>query len=165
MSRPPRLALAEYLGLRQYFLTVCTHQRQRHFESPAVVNLVRLHFLHACRHFEFELSAYCFMPDHMHALVTANEESAELTRMMRLAKQRSAFYFKELTGRRLWQEGYFDRVLRGDVGMPNVISYVVGNPVRAGLVESPGDYPHWGAEGFTRDEVLEFVATFAPKWA
>jgi putative transposase len=44
----------------------------------------------------------------------------------------------------LWQQGYFERVLRNDEGTLTVIRYVFENPVRAGLVERYEDYPFLG---------------------
>ncbi|MQM35927.1 MAG: transposase, partial [Candidatus Accumulibacter phosphatis] len=48
-------------------------------------------------------------------------------------------------GRRIWQKGFHDRAVRRDEDLAAVARYVVHNPVRAGLVERLGDYPHWDA--------------------
>ncbi|HYN10753.1 MAG TPA: hypothetical protein VES67_25440 [Vicinamibacterales bacterium] len=39
------------------------------------------------------------------------------------------------------QDGYFERVLRHDEATPQVIAYILENPVRAGLVQDPAEYP------------------------
>jgi hypothetical protein len=36
-----------------------------------------------------------------------------------------------------------------------MIGYVIGNPVRAGLVRQPSEYPHSGSERYTMQEMLE----------
>ncbi len=41
----------------------------------------------------------------------------------------------------LWQGGYYERVLRKDEETQSVIDYILDNPVRAGLVKRPLDYP------------------------
>ena len=37
------------------------------------------------------------------------------------------------------------------------IGYVVSNPVRAGLVVSPSEYPYWGSDVYSRAEIVEFL--------
>lgn len=46
---------------------------------------------------------------------------------------------------RLWMPGYHDRALRGEEDALGVARYILWNPVRAGLVADPHDYPYWGA--------------------
>jgi hypothetical protein len=72
-------------------------------------------------------------------------------------KQRSAWRFARGGDGRLWQPGYYDRVLREEEATPAVVRYIVENPVRAGIVKSPGDYPHWGSDSFTRGQLLDFI--------
>jgi len=90
-------------------------------------------------------------------LVVAQSEAADLQRFVRLAKQRSGYLFSRATGRRLWQESYFDRTLRDGEGPAEVIKYMIENPVRAGIVESPAAYPYWGSQTYSRQDLLEFV--------
>jgi len=107
----------------------------------------------------FEVLAYCLMPDHVHAVVIAHAETSHLERFVRLAKQRSGFAFTRMTGRRLWQESYFDRTIRNVQELPSLVEYFIRNPVRAGLVEDPADYPYWGSQRYCREELLEFVTS------
>ena len=85
-----------------------------------------------CEMFGFAISAYCFMPDHLHLVLTAADECADFQRFMANWKQRSGCHFKKLTGERLWQESYFDHVLR-DEETWTAMKYVFENPVRRGL--------------------------------
>ena len=159
MNRPRRLDPVDYVGFRQYFLTICTHQRGRHFTDTATVAMVLAQFLRVAIDEQFEVLAYCFMPDHLHAVVTARSEAADFQRFVRLAKQRSGFLFAQTAGRRLWQESYFERAVRTDESLPALIEYMLGNPVRAGLVAAPAEHPHWGSHFYSREELLEFVGT------
>lgn len=97
------------------------------------------------------------MPDHVHAVVEGTEKRSDLQRFVRLAKQRSGYLFVRATGEPLWQTSYFDRALRRDEVLADVVRYVIGNPVRAGLVARPADYPHWDSGVWTRDQILDFV--------
>jgi len=40
----------------------------------------------------------------------------------------------------VWQEEFFDHVLRSNESLVDKVDYVCENPVRAGLVESEGEY-------------------------
>ncbi len=60
---------------------------------------------------------------------------------MRSVRKRTTICYEALTGTALWQDGYFERVLRRDEDTPSVIDYVLANPMRAGLVERAVDYP------------------------
>jgi len=81
-----------------------------------------------------------------------NAETSRLERFVRLGKQRSGFAFTRATGRRLWQESYFDRTVRDVQELPSVVEYMIRNPLRAGLVEDPNDYPYWGSQRYSREE-------------
>lgn len=90
--------------------------------------------------------AFVVMPDHLHWLFQLGETS--LSSVLRRLKSRSAIRINRLRGRpgaRVWQKGYYDHALRGDEPLRDVARYIVGNPLRAKLVEKLGDYPHWDA--------------------
>lgn len=48
-------------------------------------------------------------------------------------------------GMPLWQKGFHDHAVRKEEDLPALARYVVANPVRAGLVQRVGQYPHWDA--------------------
>lgn len=45
----------------------------------------------------------------------------------------------------VWQEAYHNHSVRGEEDLRALGRYVIGNPVRVGLVERVGDYPLWDA--------------------
>jgi putative transposase len=157
MARPHRLTSDAYHGGFRYFLTICTHRRRPHFRDAAVVELVRLEFLHTAAAHSFAIVLDCYMPDHIHVVVEGASNESDLRRFVKLAKQRSGFHFARVYDGPLWQESYFDRTLRRDESLSEVLRYVLLNPVRAGLVEDPRDYLHWGSGIWTRSELLDFV--------
>jgi len=87
--------------------------------------------------------AFVVMPDHVHWLLVLGD--APLEDVVRGFKGRSAWRLGRESGlpSPTWQRGYHDRALRADDDLRVVARYVVGNPVRAGLVSCIGDYPHW----------------------
>lgn len=99
------------------------------------------------------------MPDHMHMLVQAESVNSDFARFVRIAKQRTAFNFRRTRGSKLWNPSYWDRTLRGGNSTVSVVRYIVLNPVKAGLVSDPLEYPHWGSEIYTRGELLQLIST------
>jgi putative transposase len=157
MSRPNRLDVNSYRGFRPFFLTIGTRGRARHFTDPAVVALVLSQFLQAAASEGFAVIAYCFMPDHVHLVVIGRSATSELPRFVKSAKQRSGFFFKRAFGRQLWQDSFYDHVIRRTDDIAEVMAYVIMNPVREGLVSDLADYPYWGSGDYSRHELLRFV--------
>ena len=84
-----------------------------------------------------------FMPDHVHLLCEGVSRSADLKSTMKTARMRSTVAVRPLVAMpSLWQDGDWDRVLRSDEDVVAVAGYIVQNPVRAGLVQRPEDYPY-----------------------
>ena len=152
--RPGRHPAFPYIGIHRYFLTFCTHSRRRVFEDPDAVHLVRAHFVQAAAREQFGILAYCFMPDHVHLLAEGLHDASDLRRYARDAKQRSGFEHSRLSGHRLWQDGYYDHVLRDDESSLAVARYILENPIRAGLVDRIDEYPHSGSEVYSMKELL-----------
>ena len=140
-------------------MTICTHRRSKAFTDLPIVHLVLLQFLRTAIDERCEILAYCFMPDHVHLIVIVHAADTDLRRFVRLAKQRAGFAFTRATGRQLWQESYFDRTVRNVEELPALVEYMIRNPVRADMTASPVDYPYWGSERYSREELMEFIAS------
>jgi len=142
----PRIRGFGYVGLYRYSLTICVHARRAVFASREAVTPVLSEIEHVAGAAGFQILAYCFMPDHVHLLVESESETADLRRFMNVWKQRTAFNYARRGGGRLWQVGYFDHVLRSDEDLGRHILYILGNPVRAGLTQTIGEYPFAGCD-------------------
>ena len=140
-----RLERDLYRGPGAFTVTVNTWRRQQVFVDATEVHRYREMLEDAARKSGFRLLAYCFMPDHLHLLVEGSEGS-DLAQLMKAFKQTSSFDYKQRVGHLLWQRSYYDHILRGPDELQPAIEYILGNPVRAGLVENPGAYPFWGGE-------------------
>jgi putative transposase len=140
-----RLERDLYRGPGAFTVTVSTWRRQQVFVNATEVHRYREMLEDAARKSGFRLLAYCFMPDHLHLLVEGSEGS-DLAQLMKAFKQTSSFDYKQRVGRLLWQRSYYDHILRGPDELRPAIEYILGNPVRAGLVENPRAYPFWGGE-------------------
>jgi REP element-mobilizing transposase RayT len=88
--------------------------------------------------------AFVVMPDHFHWLF---QQSGD--RPMSVAVNNVKSYSAKTVNRYLqrtgavWQRGFYDRAIRREDDLVAVARYIVANPLRAGIVSSLGDYPHW----------------------
>jgi len=102
---------------------------------------------------QFHVFIYCFMPDHVH-FVVEGEESSDLVRFISDFKRLTAFHFKERNNERLWQESFYDRLLRAEESLIDAARYVLNNPVRKGLAKSVLDYPFSGSFCFPLSAII-----------
>ncbi len=156
-GRPQRLTGFDYRGLHRYFLTFCTYRRHRAFVSADPVDVVWRQILRAASAQRFVVPAYCFMPDHLHLLIEGRTDNSDCRRFIAQAKQLSGFHYGWSGGQPLWQPYGFERTLRSGEDTCSVARYIIENPVRAGLVNAPSDYPFLGSDWYTLGEILEAV--------
>jgi REP element-mobilizing transposase RayT len=126
-----------------FFFTFCTHKRWRMPERARQI------VLDACLRGNgvlFDLLAVVVMPNHVHlALVpkALTDGTVFVSKILQTIKGASAHRINRELGPHgsVCQQESFDRALRreGDVGQK--IDYMLENPLRAGLVRNPLDYP------------------------
>jgi len=147
-----RLPLDNYQGAKAYSVTITTYRRTPWFRDVAVAEYCVSALKEAAGQEFFRVYAYCFMTDHLHLLVGADAD-VNLIGFVKNFKQTTGWWFRNryLVGSlkasptSLWQKSYHDHVVRSDEGLLQMAKYMVGNPVRAGLVESCEDYPFSGS--------------------
>jgi putative transposase len=154
---PEHLKAFDYVGPYAYFLTFCTNHRHLAFVQRDRVDLVKSHILRAAADERFAITAYCYMPDHVHLLVEGTAEDSDLRRFIKLAKQLSGFHYQQAFGRKLWQRYGFEHVLRGSESSLSVARYIIENPLRAGLARSVYEYPFVGSETYNLKAIAEAV--------
>ena len=121
-----------------YLVTAVTMGRQSRF-------IEFRHAAHACCSFYSEsvrrhadTLAFVVMPDHIHWLLQVEGSLSEAVRI-----------YKALVscrvGSRVWQDGFHDHGIRHEEDLRKIARYIVGNPLRAGLVDNILNYPYWDA--------------------
>ena len=156
-ARPEHLKTFDYLGLHQYFLTFCTHRRERLFITADAVNTVRTQIERASGEETVAVLAYCYMPDHLHLLAEGRADDSDCLRFIRRAKQFSGFHYKANFNRPLWQRYNYEHTLRAEEAALSVARYIVENPLRARLVDRIEAYPFVGSSVYTLEQILEAV--------
>ncbi len=91
---------------------------------------------------DIDVICYCIMPNHVHLAFELLTKIKLVGDIMASIKRYSAKSANEIlnTKGKFWQEESFDRLVRDEKELYNIIKYVLLNPVNAGLVE---DYKDW----------------------
>ena len=124
-----------------YMLTVCCTPRHRNqlCRPDVFPDLRRCLRLHDDRG-EWEFVAAVAMPDHLHVLARV-PPGTPLGRMVTAWKR-----FTARCHGVTWQRDFFERRLRSTDHVDAKREYLRQNPVRAGLVDHPEDWPYfWSA--------------------
>ena len=85
------------------------------------------------------------MPDHVHLIcmpLIDDNGSISIPEITRTIKSESAHRINKALGRigRVWQDESFDHILRGEESLTKKMTYILENPIRAGLVTRSQDY-------------------------
>ena len=148
IRRPRRLADFNYRGEYVYFVTICTNWKQIIFTNLDIYNSNLAILRDVAANQKMLLHAWCFMPDHLHLLNQGSYDSTSLIPFIKLFKQKSGYYYKKTNNNRLWQEGYYEYVLRKNEDIKEKVLYILQNPVRKGLVKHYSHYQYLGSDTF-----------------
>jgi putative transposase len=140
-----------------YFISSATWERRELFRVPKVAELLVQRIL-VCREKGcYQLHEFVVMPNHFHLLITPGE-STSLEKAVQMVKGGSSHEIHKLGRNHLaiWQVGFHDWTIRDREDYQSKVGYIHMNPVRACLVEQPGDWLFGSASGkFVLDAVPE----------
>ncbi len=136
---------------------MCTFERRTYFSATETVNAVRDELLRTTNQYGVEILAYCFMPDHLHILAEGLTPDSEVEKCTAMFRQRTGYAHRQMHENRLWQDGYYDHILREEEITLVVARYIVANPVRGGLCEDVRRYPFVGSSRYSIDELAAAV--------
>jgi putative transposase len=89
----------------------------------------------------YDLHSYSVMANHLHVLLTPLARIRNITREIKGATARAANLQLGRTGAPFWQDESFDHWIRSEAQFIRVKNYIERNPVKAGLVSKPEDWP------------------------
>ena len=122
-----------------YFITNVTHDRR-----PILVNNAGLFWdsINSIKtRIDFELIAYVLIPDHFHILI--DPKSANISHILQRLKMSFGVKYRIARGDdsgRVWQNRFWDHIIRNQEDMNRHIDYIHYNPVKHGLSKSPFDW-------------------------
>lgn len=98
----------------------------------------------------FRLHAYCLLSNHLHLLI--EPLAGSLSSIMGILLSRYAIYLNRRLERsgHVFEERFRSYVCRGDAQFLQWVRYIHLNPVRAGIVDDPSDWPYSGHREYLR---------------
>jgi len=135
-----------YLPNAIVFITGVTGGRFPFFAAEDIVDLL-FETMHRVQEIHpFRLLAYVILPDHFHWLMRVDEESGNFSIAMHSIKRNTTLNYKKARGitgsLNLWQERFWDHIVRDVRDFHNHFDYIHWNPVKHGYVQRPEDWPH-----------------------
>jgi len=94
----------------------------------------------------FDLSAYVVMPNHVHLLVLPRIAPDRMMKSLKGSTAREANRALGRTGEPFWQKESYDHWVRSQQEFESIRAYIENNPVKAGLVRTPEEFP-WSSAG------------------
>jgi REP element-mobilizing transposase RayT len=102
----------------------------------------------AIRRGDFELHAWVVMSNHVHLLITPSADISKITKSIKGFTARAANRVLGFSGP-FWQQESYDRLVRDAAEFGRIKRYIEWNPVRAGIVEAPEEFP-WSSATSSR---------------
>lgn len=130
-----------YKGKTTVVITACTKAKTPAFTGKGIVDTVSDFLRDASLKFFCDVVAFCFMPDHLHFILSGREEESSCLDAIRLFEQRSGYWFSRQGFPWRWQKDFYDHILRDDEDLIKQIRYIMENPMRKGIVKNWKDYP------------------------
>jgi putative transposase len=161
MARLPRLALPGFA----HHVIQRGNNRQAIFASGGDYQTLLDLLEENARKFNVAIHAYVLMSNHFHLLVTPQTQDG-LAQMMQALGRRYVRHFNDSQQRSgtLWEGRYKSALIQSERYLLACLAYIDLNPVRAGLVATPGDYP-WSSYGhYTGLRTDKLITPHALMW-
>lgn len=110
-------------------------------QEPKIANVVSIAIEEVVKDGLCFIHAHVIMPNHVHLLLEPRAELKQITHAIKGKSARQCNAILNRTGRRFWQEESFDHWVRDSGSFERIRLYIENNPVSAGLVESPEEWP------------------------
>jgi putative transposase len=146
-----------YIPNALVFITCVTRDRLPYLRDKRDVQLLletmrRVQAIHP-----FRLLAYVILPDHFHWLMLMDAVCDTFSTVMHSVKRNYTLNYKHVhelgSTVNLWQDRFWDHVVRNEQDFKNHFDYIHWNPVKHGYVTHPEDwiystYRHWLERGY-----------------
>jgi putative transposase len=113
-----------------------------YLRGPEIASLVleAIHYRNQVSQ-EYDLHSFVVMANHVHLLATPHVPVAKVIQSRKRFTARECNRMLGHTGKPFWQDESYDRLVRGKTESERIARYIEMNPVNAGLVASPEEFP------------------------
>lgn len=155
MPRPPRLHATGAF----YHVILRGNHREALFDGAADRRVLNDIIADVMGQLDFRIHAFCWMTNHLHALVQISDRPLG-TIMQRIAVRYSRYRHKALgVCGHLFEQRHRALLVDVDAYFLTLLRYIHRNPVKAGLVKHPSDYPWSSHRAFLGAELIPWLTT------
>ena len=147
-AKPHRLLKNFYVGCVRVSFTLCIEPRVNFFrnENIKVINEFLEILKEECGRQNVINWIYIFMPDHLHMILEGTTDESDLSRVLKMFKQRTGYFLNKNFGSAVkWQKSYYDYIHREKDKLKWQMKYIAENPVRKDIVKQWHEYEHTGS--------------------
>jgi len=134
------------------FFTIVTMNRLPRFAEPEMRDLALTVLKRIKKRFGFKVKAWVILPDHLHLLISP--QVSDYSKIIFSFKKGLSMEFKRLgrieRGEKMWQDRFWEETVKDDDHFERCVSYILHNPIKHGLVETPVDWKHSSIHEFIR---------------
>jgi REP element-mobilizing transposase RayT len=117
-----------------------------YLRRPEIAGMVVEAMRYLERRMDYQLHAYAVMGNHVHVLISPCVPVSNVMQSLKRFTAREGNKMLCLIGRPFWQDESYDRVVRDDAEFVRIAGYIEMNPVSAGIVATPEEFP-WSSAG------------------
>lgn len=126
---------------RVYFITTRAYKHQLPFVREDLNKMIIETLRKEQDRQKFYIFTYCLMPDHLHFLLSPQYDGQSVLTFTDQYKGKTTNYSWKLGScGKLWQQRYYDHIIRTEESLHEVAQYIMNNPVRKNLVEQAEDW-------------------------
>jgi len=139
-NKSVRLMEFDYAVHAPYHVVVRARPETRPFAASAIAQMTCQTLEATLDEAHAYLACYCLMPDHLHMLFSPCDSGLTAGTLVGRIKGKTTnlSWMFGLQGK-LWQNRFYDHIVRKHEGIRSVAAYIYENPERRGL---PKDYPY-----------------------
>ncbi len=154
-ERIHRLSPTLYYGQIAISFTACIKESIPILNDKEVFDALINILVETLNRWHCDAHVFLFMPNHCHLLIQGKRDESNLLGFMKDFKQRSGYWFSQRSLKAAatvkWQKDFYDHILRKDENIKNQVTYILENPIRAGLVNDWKEYPFKGSTIYSFD--------------
>ena len=132
------------------FITICLKDKNQLFHNntnftKACMELFKSYSINN----NLSIFAYCFMPDHIHILLSPSDKKSIIDFVREFKSLTTKIAWEYGIKEKIWQKSFYDHFLRSEEDIYDTAMYILNNPLRKNLVT------HWKNYEFSGSLVYE----------
>ncbi|MBI9050996.1 MAG: transposase [Anaerolineaceae bacterium] len=144
-----------------YFFTVVTYHRKPILTNPESRKILRTVWLDVQSRFPFTIDAICLLPNHIHTIWTMPENDSNFSLRWGEIKRMFSKQYRIIKAsndeiiENVWQDRFWDHMIRDEKDMENHVNYIHYNPVKHQLVNNVRDWPWSSFHRFAKNGLYD----------